>query len=58
MRSPRALRVAVADDEALVERRVHLGINTSVPAGFVGDALLTMRFIAAAHPDQQKGHVS
>ena len=38
-------------DEALVERRVHLGINTSVPAGFVGDALLTMRFIAAAHPD-------
>jgi DNA-binding transcriptional LysR family regulator len=38
-------------DEALLERRVHIGINTSVPAGFVGDALLTMRFIAAAHPD-------
>ena len=38
-------------DEALIERRVHLGINTSVPAGFVGDALLPMRFIAAANPD-------
>lgn len=38
-------------DEALVERRVHLGINTSVPPGFVGDALMQMRFIAAAHPD-------
>ncbi|MGE5338903.1 MAG: LysR family transcriptional regulator, partial [Gemmatimonadota bacterium] len=38
-------------DEALVERRVHLGINTSVPPGFVGDPLMQMRFIAAAHPD-------
>lgn len=38
-------------DEALIEHRVHLGIGSSVPEGFVGDALLTTRQIAAAHPD-------
>lgn len=38
-------------DEALVERRVHIGINTRVPPGLVGDTLMQMRFVAAAHPD-------
>lgn len=38
-------------DEALYERKVDLAISTHVPQGFVGDALLRVRFIAAAHPD-------
>lgn len=38
-------------DEALIEHRVDIGIGSSVPEGFVGDMLLTMRMIAAAHPD-------
>src|SRR6202046_2742191 len=38
-------------DEALVERRVDLAICSLVPSGFMGDALMPMTFIAAAHPD-------
>jgi len=38
-------------DEALYERKVDLAISTYVPQGFAGDALLRLRFIAAAHPD-------
>jgi DNA-binding transcriptional LysR family regulator len=38
-------------DEALYERKVDLAISTYVPQGFAGDALLRVRFIAAAHPD-------
>jgi DNA-binding transcriptional LysR family regulator len=37
-------------EEALIERRVDLAICTRVPAGFAGDALMTLRFIALAHP--------
>src|SRR5579872_6317717 len=37
--------------EALVQKRVSLAIGPEVPAGFVGDPLMTVRFIAAAHPD-------
>jgi len=38
-------------DEALIERRVELAICSLIPAGFMGDALMSMRFIPAAHPD-------
>lgn len=38
-------------DELLMERQVELAIATSVPAGFMGDALMTVRFVCAAAPD-------
>jgi DNA-binding transcriptional LysR family regulator len=38
-------------EEALVQRRVDLGICSVVPPGFFGAALMPMRFVAAAHPD-------
>ncbi len=38
-------------EEALIQRRVELAICSLVPPGFAGDALMQMRFIAAAHPD-------
>src|ERR1700728_3832709 len=38
-------------DEALIQRRVDLAICSLVPPGFMGDALMTMRFISAAHPE-------
>jgi len=38
-------------DEALLEGLVDLAIGTSVPPGFIGDPIMQVRFIAAAHPD-------
>jgi DNA-binding transcriptional LysR family regulator len=38
-------------EEALMERRVDLAVCSKVPAGFAGDLLMRIRFIAAAHPD-------
>lgn len=38
-------------EESLLERRVDLAICSRVPSGFAGDALMRVRFIAAAHPD-------
>src|SRR5580698_8843530 len=38
-------------DEALAQRRVDLAICSLIPPGFLGDALMRVRFIAAAHPD-------
>ncbi|AXQ30856.1 LysR family transcriptional regulator [Solimonas sp. K1W22B-7] len=38
-------------DELLMERRVDFAIAAHVPQGFAGDALMPLRFIAAAHPD-------
>ncbi|MGC2028747.1 MAG: LysR family transcriptional regulator [Steroidobacteraceae bacterium] len=38
-------------EEALLQRKVDLAIGSQVPAGFVGDPLMRLRFIAAAHPD-------
>ena len=38
-------------EEALVQRRVAIAIGSYIPAGFVGDPLMPIRFIAAAHPD-------
>lgn len=38
-------------DEALMQRRVDLAICSLVPAGFMGDALMRLRFIPAAHPE-------
>ena len=37
-------------DEALIQRRVELAICSQIPPGFMGDALMPMRFIPAAHP--------
>lgn len=37
-------------DEALAERKVELAIGSSIPAGFVGDRLLQVRFVCAAAP--------
>jgi DNA-binding transcriptional LysR family regulator len=38
-------------EESLLERRVDFAIGSTVPAGFAGDLLMPVRFIAAAHPD-------
>ncbi|NKF22305.1 LysR family transcriptional regulator [Solimonas marina] len=38
-------------DEALIERRVDFAIAGHVPGGFIGDSLMRVRFVAAAHPD-------
>src|SRR5262245_17205153 len=38
-------------DEALFERHAELAICARVPTGFLGDPLMTARFVAAAHPD-------
>jgi DNA-binding transcriptional LysR family regulator len=38
-------------EEALLQRKVDLAICSQVPPGFVGDPLMRLRFIAAAHPE-------
>src|SRR6202045_1577681 len=38
-------------EEALLQRRVDLAICSQIPAGFIGDQLMRLRFIALAHPD-------
>jgi DNA-binding transcriptional LysR family regulator len=38
-------------EEALLQRKVDIAISSQVPAGFAGDLLMRMRFVAAAHPD-------
>jgi DNA-binding transcriptional LysR family regulator len=38
-------------EEAMTRHRMDLAICSVVPAGFVGESLITMRFVAAAHPD-------
>jgi DNA-binding transcriptional LysR family regulator len=38
-------------DEALIQRRVDLAICSQIPPGFIGDALMPMTFIPAAHPE-------
>ncbi len=38
-------------DEALLQRKVDLAICSQIPAGFMGDQLMRLRFIALAHPD-------
>lgn len=38
-------------DESLLEGRADLALGSSVPPGFIGDPLMQVRFIAAAHPD-------
>src|SRR3546814_1063535 len=37
-------------DEALVEQRADILVGTRVPAGFLGNLLLDVDFIAVAHP--------
>jgi DNA-binding transcriptional LysR family regulator len=37
-------------EEALLQRKVDLAICSQVPPGFMGDPLMRLRFIAAAHP--------
>ncbi|MGH8740159.1 MAG: LysR family transcriptional regulator [Burkholderiales bacterium] len=38
------------NEEALVQRKVHLAIGPVVPAGFIGDVLLPVRFVCMAAP--------
>jgi DNA-binding transcriptional LysR family regulator len=38
-------------EEALLQRKVDLAICSRIPPGFVGDSLMRLRFIAAAHPE-------
>jgi len=38
-------------DEALLRGNVDIAIGSQVPAGFLGDPLMRLRFIAVAHPD-------
>ena len=38
------------NEEALVQRKVHFAIGPVVPAGFIGDALLPVRFLCIAAP--------
>jgi len=37
--------------EALLSGRVDLAIAPVIPQGFIGEALMTLRFVAAAHPE-------
>jgi DNA-binding transcriptional LysR family regulator len=37
-------------EEALLQRKVDLAICSQVPAGFIGDSLMRLRFLAMAHP--------
>ncbi|HYN14040.1 MAG TPA: LysR substrate-binding domain-containing protein, partial [Burkholderiales bacterium] len=43
--------VLAGTNEALLQRHADLAISGQVPAGFVGDALIRLRMIPAAHPD-------
>ena len=38
-------------DEALLQAKVDIAIGSQVPAGFLGNPLMRLRFIAVAHPD-------
>lgn len=38
-------------EEALMQRKVDLAVCSHVPSGFIGDSLIRLRFLAAAHPD-------
>lgn len=38
-------------EEALLQRKVDLAICSQIPPGFVGESLMQLRFIAAAHPE-------
>jgi len=38
-------------DEALLEGRADFVIGSHVPAGFLGDSLMRLRFVCCAHPD-------
>lgn len=38
-------------DEALIQGQVHFAIGPTVPPGFLGEPLMTMRMVPAAHPD-------
>jgi DNA-binding transcriptional LysR family regulator len=38
-------------EEALLQRRVALAIGSLIPPGFIGDALMQVRFVPAAHPE-------
>jgi DNA-binding transcriptional LysR family regulator len=44
-------------EEALQQKRVSLAIGPIIPPGHVGDALLPVRFVAAAHPDHPLHHL-
>ncbi len=43
--------------EALLEGRVDFAIGPSVPQGFLGERLMPVRFVAAAHPDHPLHHM-
>jgi DNA-binding transcriptional LysR family regulator len=38
-------------EEALLQRKVDLAICSSIPPGFMGDALMRLRFVPVAHPE-------
>jgi DNA-binding transcriptional LysR family regulator len=38
-------------EELLLQGRVQIAIGATVPTGFLGDPLMTMRFVLAAHPE-------
>jgi DNA-binding transcriptional LysR family regulator len=38
-------------EEALLQRKVDLAICSQIPPGFIGDSLMRLRLIAAAHPE-------
>jgi len=38
-------------EEAMTQQRMDLAISSTVPAGFFGDPLMQLKFVAAAHPD-------
>ena len=44
-------------EEALLERRVDFAIGPTIPQGFVGDRLMQVRFVAAAHPNHPLHHM-
>lgn len=49
--------VLSGSDEAVLKRQVDLSISGRVPPGFLGEALMSIRFIACAHPDHPLHHL-
>lgn len=45
------------NEEALVQRKVHFAIGPVVPAGFIGDVLLPVRFVCMAAPSHPLHHL-
>lgn len=49
--------VLSGSDEAVLKRQVDLSISGRVPPGFLGEALMSVHFVACTHPDHPLHHL-